>query len=865
MLRLEWKNLFKNKILLIVILAVVAIPMIYTTLFLGSMWDPYGNINKLPVAIINHDQPAEYEGTKLSAGSDLVEQLRENASLNFCFPSEEEAEQGLKDGTYYMVITIPEDFSANAATLTASSPEKMELYFETNPGTNYIASKMSESAMKELELSVREEVTKTYASIMFQKISEAGEGLADASDGSSELKDGAEKLMDGSLTLTENLQLLSDSTLTFSNGSVSLREGLSQYVAGVQAVSRGADTLDTGAGQLRAGIYELSKNTPQLAAGTQRLSAGASALYAGADSAKNGSAALMEGAKDVNENMASLSQGLAQLEDAAASLPQAAKILDEGMSTLSSNTKELQGGANNLSDSMNSLKSSAYSLSNGLLAVSGSQYSQSKALCDKSEQLSRSISSLRSELQTASDSDDLSQVFSRLTELEQQADTLSRDISSYTAGVNESSDASSQLAGQISALTTGTDSLSQGLGELYSGAEQLKSGTAALNAQAPALVKAISDASAGSGQLWSQGTSVLLQGTTELNTGLSTLSSGAEELKNGTEELNTQIPALSGAVNQIENGSSKLKTGTESLVSGTKKLNENESALLNGAQELTDGASQISEASSLLAAGGEELSGGLKQAADGAKTLEDELEKGAAQIQQTSLTENTEEMFAAPVNTEETQITNVADNGHAMAPYMMSVALWVGCIAFSLMYPLTSCSGKMKSGIKWWGSKASVLYAVATLQALVMIGALHLFNGFSPAQMGRTILTACIASLTFMSIMYFFTSLLGKVGSFLMLVFMVMQLAGSVGTYPLEISGSFVPLLHKWVPFTYTVKAFRSTISGGGNISGCLGFLLILLAVFTMLTILEFQIRSQKIQKGRSTWTSWLDKHGLGT
>ena len=71
-----------------------------------------------------------------------------------------------------------------------------------------------------------------------------------------------------------------------------------------------------------------------------------------------------------------------------------------------------------------------------------------------------------------------------------------------------------------------------------------------------------------------------------------------------------------------------------------------------------------------------------------------------------------------------------------MAPYMMSVGLWVGCIAFSLMYPLTQYSGKLRSGAAWWLSKASVLYPTALLQALAMIGALHVFNGFDPERMG---------------------------------------------------------------------------------------------------------------------------------
>lgn len=169
----------------------------------------------------------------------------------------------------------------------------------------------------------------------------------------------------------------------------------------------------------------------------------------------------------------------------------------------------------------------------------------------------------------------------------------------------------------------------------------------------------------------------------------------------------------------------------------------------------------------------------------------------------------------------------------------------------------------MKSGFRWWISKASVLYLTAVLQAVVMIGALHIFDGFTPVEIGKTVLVACGASLAFMSVMYFFTSLLGRVGSFLMLIFMVIQLAGSVGTYPYELSGSFVPYLHDWVPFTYTVQAFRSTISGGESIRGCLIFLLILFLVFTGLTILEFTVRSRKMREGKNTWMVWLEEHGL--
>ena len=147
MIKNEWRSLLKNKILLVVLIAIIVIPFIYAGLFLKSMWDPYGNLDHLPVAVVNKDRPVAYQGTTLSIGDDLTEALKTNRSLDFHFTDSEKAQEGLKNGTWYMVITIPEDFSRNATTLLDTDPEKMELKYATNPGTNYIASKMSETAL----------------------------------------------------------------------------------------------------------------------------------------------------------------------------------------------------------------------------------------------------------------------------------------------------------------------------------------------------------------------------------------------------------------------------------------------------------------------------------------------------------------------------------------------------------------------------------------------------------------------------------------------------------------------------------------------------------------------------------------------
>ena len=144
-----------------------------------------------------------------------------------------------------------------------------------------------------------------------------------------------------------------------------------------------------------------------------------------------------------------------------------------------------------------------------------------------------------------------------------------------------------------------------------------------------------------------------------------------------------------------------------------------------------------------------------------------------------------------------------------------------------------------------------------------LICLLHAVDGFNPAEMTKTILFACLTSVAFTSIMYFFNITLGKVGSFLMLIFMVVQLSGSAGTYPVEISPAFVADIHAYLPFTYTVDAFRSTISGGGSILTSVILLLLLTMIFTVLTILQFHRMARRRKNSQPLLIDWLEEKGL--
>lgn len=740
-------------------IAIVAIPTIYTTLFLGSMWDPYGSVEHLPVAVVNLDQPVTVDGTTYEVGQSLVDNLKEEASLDFHFVGQKEAQEGLEDGAYYMVITIPQDFSQRASSITQAQPQTMELKYETNPGTNYIASKLGASAMKEMELGVREEVTRTYASTMLEQIGEIGDGMTQAADGGGELKDGAHTLTQGAQSLTDYLAQLSDSSLTFVDGAQRLSQGLGEYLAGVTQVAQGSGALNDGAAQLEDGLGQLQQATQPLTQGVEQLNQGAQSLAQGAGQAANSSGTLSQGAAQVDESLNALMEGLNQLQSQTETLPQNAQALADG-------AKQLEQGLQGLS-----------------LAIQSGQVSQA----------------------------------------------------------------------QLQAL----------VGQLSQGATQLSQGLAQLSQQAPALSQGITQAAQGAGQLKEQGTAPLRAGAAQLQQGLNTLAQGSETLAQGVTQMQGQLPALTQGVDGLYQGAQKLHQGTQTLVDGADQLMDNKAQLTEGMDALTQGSVQIQDAAGQLHQGAQTLTDGAKALEDGAATLQDKLAEGAQEIADTNTGDAVADQIAAPVETQESQLTQVPNNGHAMAPYMMSVALWVGCIAFSLMYPLTQYSGELKSGFAWWRSKASVLYTVAIAEALVMLGSLHLFNGFQPVDWPRTVLVALVAAVTFMSVMYFFTCLLGKVGSFLMLIFMVLQLSGSVGTYPLELSGSFVPALNGWVPFTYTVRAFRSAIAGGPDITGCLAYLAVWLVVFTILTLVLFQVRTRRIRKGQPTLMVWLEEHSL--
>ena len=191
MIHAEWRYLFKHKLLLVVLVVIMLIPSIYAVTFLKSMWDPYGKLADLPVAVVNQDQPVSYQGRRLTAGHDLTQNLKTSDAMRFTpVANEATAQHGLTTGKYYMIVTIPHNFSHNATTLMAKTPQQMVLHYQTSAGHNFTASKMTASAAQAAAQAVGAQVTRTYAKTLFTDIQRLGHGLTTAGTGSHQLATG---------------------------------------------------------------------------------------------------------------------------------------------------------------------------------------------------------------------------------------------------------------------------------------------------------------------------------------------------------------------------------------------------------------------------------------------------------------------------------------------------------------------------------------------------------------------------------------------------------------------------------------------------------------------------------------------------
>lgn len=870
----EWKAILKKPTFIIIMVGISLIPALYNIIFLSSMWDPYGQLSDLPVAVVNNDKEASYNGNTMVIGKDMVSNLKENKTLDFHFVDEEEGKKGLENGDYYMVVTLPSDLSEKASSILTDHPEQMQIDYYTSSGHSFIASKMSDSAMTQLKQSVSTNVTETYTKALFNKIIDLKDGMSQAASGSEKLTDGANQLVAGSQILTANLHSLADSSLTFSNGTEQFTKGLFAYVSGVEQLHLGLGNFNSGlvtytgaVSQLDSGLGQLSSKNPELVRGINQLYTGVESYTGGVSQLNAGLTQFSSGVSAYTNRVGNLATGASQLSNQSAALRMGVGKLSEGIQQLSSKLdassgkkdqiNQLSSGLNQLNQAiqnidvgdtkqLSSVLSNIVSLSNQMLASAQSE----KATTLANIQSTAAYQSLTSE-QQAEISASVSQNSTDSIQSAQSIVALVKGLQGSLENLQNQSSNLSILKNQANQVlpiaSTSLTRLSSGLTEIQGAVtSKLVPASQSITSRVNAYTAGVDKVSQGASQLSEKNATLtssldqLVSGSTTLTQKSSNLTAGVGQLVEKTPELVSGIEKLSTGSNQLNQKSQELIAGVDKLQSGSSQLADKSSQLISGASQLESGANKLAAGAGKLAEGGTKLTSGLEDLQSGVASLGQGLGNASDQLKSASTESKNAEILSNPLSLSKTDNDQVPVNGIAMAPYMISVALFVAAISTNMIFAKLPSGRHPESRWAWLKSRAEINGIIAVLAGILVYGGVHLIGLTANHEM-RTLILIILTSLVFMSMVTALTTWNSRIGAFFSLILLLLQLASSAGTYPLALTNDFFRAINPWLPMSYSVSGLRQTISMTGNIHHQVIFLVVILALFIGLGMLAYQ------------------------
>lgn len=151
----DLKNIIRNPVALIIVIGLSILPSLYAWINIKACWDPYANTGNLPVAVINEDEGAVFNGKNINVGDQIIEQLKKNKSINWIFVDEWQGNYGLNEGKYYALIDIPSNFSKGLISLSTATPKKPDIIYRNNEKLNAIAAKITNVAKDELAKNIK--------------------------------------------------------------------------------------------------------------------------------------------------------------------------------------------------------------------------------------------------------------------------------------------------------------------------------------------------------------------------------------------------------------------------------------------------------------------------------------------------------------------------------------------------------------------------------------------------------------------------------------------------------------------------------------------------------------------------------------
>lgn len=474
-MRSEWSAIIYNKKLLIPIIAILFMPIIYAGMFIWAFWDPYGQVEDLPVAVVNLDRPVIFNNEKISIGDEIISKLKSDQKIKWSFVSREGGLEGLRTDKYYAVIEIPENFSQNATNIMGTNPQPAQLRYIPNQGYNFVSTKITDTVAENLRSTISENLTEKFTEVMFEKFSEVGQGFAKGAEGTKNLSKGMGQLYSGTSSLINTMQEKSTSIRELERGTSLIQVKTSELAAGLQQLNTGMADLRNGSERLTTSTEIMSDSLQTFGENLSNFNSGQQKLKEGTEDAADGTNALSVKHSEVAASQRQLTQGMTALETSlrnyAATKPE---ILDDpefqallkSAENLSATSTSLQSGEQAIQTNLERLSSSFETIINSQVQLAESSEKMVSAQKDIQEGFSQ-FSNGQQNLNTGID-----KVAEGMLNASDGSEAISVGAAKATEGMSTVATGWQEIITNLNSLSSGEQKILSGLDSLESGLQE---------------------------------------------------------------------------------------------------------------------------------------------------------------------------------------------------------------------------------------------------------------------------------------------------------------------------------------------------------------------------------------------------------
>lgn len=535
---------------------------------------------------------------------------------------------------------------------------------------------------------------------------------------------------------------------------------------------------------------------------------------------------------------------IANLSDKLNDVPDSLQTISDGAGSILDGSQSLNDGIKQLNDGTNQLSSSYKEFDNGVEAA----YTGSQSLENGLAQVSSGVDTLKNGGQTLDNV--ISQINDGVDELSSQSNS---GIASLASGVNDLNTGAANLNAKLPEYVEKVEYLNSNVKPLLQALSVYSSNTTDPKLQYLA-VSASRILARDPEKSNLDGFQQLTIGGQALTTGANDLYAGTQKLVAGTQDLGkltTGVQNLKSALTQVKQGTTSLNQGIVTLSNGTVQLTAGSSTLTNGLATLNSSSKAIDNALTTLNNGTASAYDGSNKLVEGVQTFKTSIDEGLVNTKEQLKSLNGIEDFGAkPVEFKTEAYGEVNSYGIAFTPLFLCIGLWVGAL---MSYVVLYYDQKHRFNIFDHDYKNKILQNIAyigigALQGLIVAILLKLGLGFEIQNYVLYYTSSILVGITFVSIIQFLIRNFGDVGKFLALVILVLQLAASGGTFPIETIDKGFQGLTSYLPMTYSIKLFREIlVPTATNFKGqYLGILVGITAVALAITCIVDIIKSKK-------------------